>query len=396
MALPFKNILIFEDELARSRRFLPLTYTRCLAELRSGCMTGLERTRIAAPDTRIYLHAVERLKPLIKKRYGLHINEIPVGQTLLINARGSFHFDGSDSTDIVDELPSEIAKNILAGEPVGVPRYTSDSRIMALWDIAHQNSDLIVRDIALLHSRGFLERVDPDSLQFAATRNPSQLFVHPSAKIDFGVVFDCSAGPILIEESAHIMSHVTIVGPAVIGKGSIVKIGAKVYGGTTIGPVCKVGGEIESSIVQGYSNKQHDGYLGHSYLGEWVNLGAGTNTSDLKNDYSTVRMTIEDEEFDTKSLFTGLLMGDHSKSAINTRFNTGTAVGVSCNIFSADFPPKWVPSFSWVGSQGITMYRYEKAAEVAKTVMARRNMTLSVEEEKLLRTLFEEKGSIEV
>jgi UDP-N-acetylglucosamine diphosphorylase/glucosamine-1-phosphate N-acetyltransferase len=164
------------------------------------------------------------------------------------------------------------------------------------------------------------------------------------------------------------------------------------YGGTSIGPVSKVGGEIENSIVQGFSNKQHDGYLGHSYLGLWVNLGAGTNTSDLKNDYAPVRVTIEGEEYNTNSLFVGLFMGDHSKSAIGTQFNTGTAVGVSCNIFSGGFPPKWIPNFSWVGAKGVEPYRYEKAIEVAKTVMHRRDQELPAEAEAMLRNIFNKRN----
>ena len=183
------------------------------------------------------------------------------------------------------------------------------------------------------------------------------------------------------------MPNATIMGPAVIGKNSLIKAGSKIYGGTTIGPTCKVGGEVESSIILGFSNKQHDGYLGHSYLGEWVNLGADTNTSDLKNDYTSVKVTIESETFDTTSLFVGLLMGDHSKSAINTQFNTGTAVGISSNIFMSGFPPKWIPSFSWVGEDGLQLYRLDKAIEVAKTVAQRREVTLSAAEMALLEDL---------
>jgi UDP-N-acetylglucosamine diphosphorylase/glucosamine-1-phosphate N-acetyltransferase len=154
-----------------------------------------------------------------------------------------------------------------------------------------------------------------------------------------------------------------------------------------------MGGEVENSIVQGYSNKQHDGYLGHSFLGEWCNLGAGTNTSDLKNDYSPVRVTIEGEEFLTNSMFVGLLMGDHSKSAIGTQFNTGTAVGISSNIFgvSSDtgFPPKWIPSFSWGGAKEMTNYRFEKALAVARTVMGRRNIEMTEEEAELFQWIYQ-------
>jgi UDP-N-acetylglucosamine diphosphorylase / glucose-1-phosphate thymidylyltransferase / UDP-N-acetylgalactosamine diphosphorylase / glucosamine-1-phosphate N-acetyltransferase / galactosamine-1-phosphate N-acetyltransferase len=399
MSKPFHNILIYEDEIARSRSFLPLTYTRSVAELRSGLMTGIERVQIATnfvvPGIQIYLHAADHLKAVMRQRNNLPVNELPTGRTLLVNARSTFDFAGPDlvDADIVEEMPPELADCIRTGEPVSDARFTSNASISTLWNVIHRNVEAIERDITL---RSKDQRLDTHTIKFAAIDNPNQLFIHPSATIGYGVVFDCSEGPIIIEENVHIMHHATIVGPAVIGKKSLVKIGAKIYGGTTIGPVSKVGGEIENSIIQGYSNKQHDGYLGHSYLGEWVNLGAGTNTSDLKNDYSPVAVTIESQTFETESLFIGLLAGDHTKSAIGTQFNTGTAVGVSSNIFSAGFPPKWIPNFSWGGAQGIAIYRVEKAIEVARAVMARRNITMNPEDEKLMRILFQKRIAVEV
>ena len=249
MALPFKNILIFEDELARSRRFLPLTYTRSIGELRSGCLTGIERVRTVFPDARIYLHSAEYLKAVTIKRYGLPVNEIPQGGTLLVNARATFTFTGLEEQDIVDELPPEMATSIRTGEPVATSHSLS---ITAIWDIIHYNPTAIANDVAMIQSLGSLERIDADLLPFVATVNPKQLFIHPKAQISYGVVFDCSEGPIVIEAGARIMPQTTIVGPAVIGKHSLVKTGAKIYGGTTIGPVSKIGGEIENSIVQGY------------------------------------------------------------------------------------------------------------------------------------------------
>ncbi len=388
MALPFQSILIYEDDLARSRRFLPLTYTRCVAELRSGAMTGIERMKRLYPEAAIYLHCRKELVDVVRARYALPVNELPKGESLLVNARSAICADALGESYHRSELVPELAEALIAGEPfdpyIGPPNAFT---IRSIWELVHQNPLALVRDAKFLKSQT-KQLVDPASLRFIAIQNPDQLYLHPGAKIGAGVVLDCTDGPIMIEEGAHIMPHSTIIGPVFIGKDSIVKVGSKIYGGTTIGPVSKVGGEIENSIVQGYSNKQHDGYLGHSFLGEWVNLGAGTNTSDLKNDYSPVRVTVEGEVFDTGSLFVGLMMGDHSKSAIGTQFNTGTAVGVSCNIFGEGFPPKWIPSFSWGGANEMVTYRYEKAIAVAKAVVARRNVTMSNEEDAMMRELF--------
>jgi UDP-N-acetylglucosamine diphosphorylase/glucosamine-1-phosphate N-acetyltransferase len=386
VAPSFKNILIYEDAIARSRKFLPLTYTHSVAELRSGAFTGIERIQASFPDAHLYLHARSELKNIIAARYALPVNEVPKGTTLLINAREALNCRPTTNWNVYDTLPPEVSKQLMSGEPIELQ---SNDAPQSLWDIIHSNSTTIQSDAELwskTHSK-----VERPSFPNCTIVNPENLFAHPTARIDSGVVLDCSEGPIIIEEGVRIMPNSTIIGPAFIGKNSLVKIGAKIYGGTSIGSVSKVSGEIENSIILGYSNKQHDGYLGHSYLGSWVNLGAGTNTSDLKNDYSPVRVTIEGEEFNTDSLFVGLLMGDHSKSAIGTQFNTGTAVGVSCNIFGEGFPPKWIPNFSWVIAKEVTQYRYEKAIEVAKAVMARRNVAISTEETQMLRALFDTK-----
>jgi UDP-N-acetylglucosamine diphosphorylase/glucosamine-1-phosphate N-acetyltransferase len=203
-----------------------------------------------------------------------------------------------------------------------------------------------------------------------------------------GVVLDAEGGPIYIGKKAKVFPNAVIEGPAFIGDGSMIKIGAKIYENTSIGEVCKVGGEVEGSIIHSYSNKQHDGFLGHAYLGMWVNLGADTNNSDLKNNYGSVRVMINGEEVNSGSMFVGLTMGDHSKAGINTMFNTGTVVGVSSNVFGAGFPPKYIPSFAWGGAEGIETYDIARALEVAQRVMGRRKMQLSGAEEKVLREVF--------
>jgi UDP-N-acetylglucosamine diphosphorylase/glucosamine-1-phosphate N-acetyltransferase len=394
MAQAFSNVLIYEDAVARSKRFLPLTYTRCVAELRSGAFTAIERVRAAFGEKKIYLHARPELADVIRERHGLPINEVPDGPMIILNAREALEFHLQNRWHEYDELPSDLAEQLKTGAPIEAPEPVRDDAPTALWDIIHANPATIRADVEgwSMSNRS----VERPAIPFVVAMNPENLLIHPEARIDAGTVFDCSAGEIIIDAGAHIMPHTTIIGPVYIGKNSIIKIGSKIYGGTTIGPVSKIGGEVENSIVQGYSNKQHDGYIGHTFLGEWVNLGAGTNTSDLKNDYSPVRVTIEDEEFDSGSLFVGLMMGDHSKSSIGTQFNTGTVAGVSCNIFDAGFPPKWIPSFSWGGANGLTAYRYEKAIQVARAVTQRRNITLSGHEEHLLRSLFAQRVRVSV
>ncbi|MFI5201144.1 MAG: putative sugar nucleotidyl transferase [Candidatus Kapaibacterium sp.] len=386
MAKSFTNVLIYEDALARSRKFLPLAYTRSVAELRSGAFTAVTRIQALFREAKVYLHARPELKDVITRRYGLGVNEVPTGSTLLINAREALAFNPNNHWHVYDELPPEISESLTAGEPIEPPEPVREDAPTSLWEMVHANAGAIMLDAELWPMIN--RSVERPSFANCAIVKPDNLLVHPEAQVDSGVVLDCSEGEIIIEEGAHIMPNATIIGPAFIGKNSIVKIGAKIYEGTSIGPVSKMGGEIENSIIQGYSNKQHDGYLGHSFLGEWVNLGAGTNTSDLKNDYSPVRVTIEDEEFETNSLFVGLMMGDHSKSAIGTQFNTGTVVGVSSNIFGVGFPPKWVPSFSWGGAKEMTTYRFEKAMDVARAVMARRNVSMSGEEAEMYRSIF--------
>ena len=184
------------------------------------------------------------------------------------------------------------------------------------------------------------------------------------------------------------MPNAVIEGPASIGDRTVVKVGAKIYHGTSIGRECKVGGEVEASIVQSYTNKQHDGFLGHSYLGSWVNIGADTNTSDLKNTYGSVKVQLELERIDTGMQFVGVMMGDHSKTGINVMFDSGTVVGVSCNVYGAGLPPKFVPGFSWGDGKSLSVYDLEKGLETARRVLLRRDITMTDAYERLYRHVF--------
>ena len=225
--------------------------------------------------------------------------------------------------------------------------------------------------------------------------NKEHIQLSKSANIAPNCVIDASQGAVIIDDNAKIMPQSTIIGPVYIGKNSIVKIGAKIYHDTVIGNWCKVGGEIENSVIQDYSNKQHEGFLGHSFLGEWVNLGADTNTSDLKNTYSNIKIRIERTEIETGRMFLGTLCGDHTKTGINTMFTTGTVTGI-CGILVREwFLPNFIPSFSWGGAKDSPIYKVERALETARIVMKRRNKELLPEEEKLIRNEYERVISME-
>ncbi|MEM9991000.1 MAG: putative sugar nucleotidyl transferase, partial [Bacteroidota bacterium] len=218
-----------------------------------------------------------------------------------------------------------------------------------------------------------------------------QIFVEEGAEVECAVI-NASTGPVYIGKNAKILEGAMLRGPIALCEHSVIKMGAKIYGASTFGPHTKVGGEVSNSVILGYSNKGHEGYLGNSILGEWCNLGADTNVSNLKNNYSTIkRWDYEAEDFiQTDLQFCGLVMGDHSKAGINTMFNTGTVVGVCANIYGGGFPPKFIPSFAWGGSGGFQTHDLEKAFQTAERVMARRNKEFTTEERLLLIKIAEE------
>lgn len=255
------------------------------------------------------------------------------------------------------------------------------------WDLVHANGEELVNDFHALE--GNKRPIAPAKCPGVHFVNKKAIRIANDAVIKPGVVLDAENGPIVIESGVKVLANAVIEGPVYIGAGSTIKAGAKIYGNTTIGPVCKVGGEVEGSIIHSHSNKQHDGFLGHSYVGMWCNLGADTNTSDLKNNYGTVQVYNSGGMIDTGRQFVGLTMGDHSKSSINTMFNTGTVVGVSSNVFGEGFPPKHVPSFSWGGSRGLTTYSLDKAIEVARLVMGRRSVVMTPADSALMERVFD-------
>ncbi len=219
---------------------------------------------------------------------------------------------------------------------------------------------------------------------------PENIFLEEGAKVECAFL-NAGSGFIYLDKDSEVMEGCMIRGSFSLGQHSSLKMGAKIYGATTIGPHCKVGGEVNNSVISGYSNKAHDGFLGNSVIGEWCNLGADSNNSNLKNNYSLVKIwSFEEEAYVNSGLqFCGLIMGDHSKCSINTMFNTGTVVGISANIFGNGFPQKYIPSFAWGGSEGFTTYRLEEATEVAQRVYERRSEKFDEVEQRIFSHLFD-------
>ncbi|QOJ13825.1 MAG: hypothetical protein HRU75_03835 [Planctomycetia bacterium] len=259
------------------------------------------------------------------------------------------------------------------------------------WQLALRNAEQIRRDFAAFYRAELSGRVRAGAHLVATER----IFVGADADIRPGAVLDAEAGPVIVERGALVQSNAVLEGPCFVGAGSIVRAGASIREGTTIGPVCKVGGEVEASILHGYANKQHDGFLGHSYVCPWVNLGADTVTSDLKNTYGTIRVFLNGVGVETGERFVGSIIGDHAKAGIGTILPTGCVVGVAANIFTPGSVPKFVPSFSWVTDAGVAPFRVDKAIEIARTVMARRRVELSALEAERLARVCEDARRVE-
>lgn len=400
-----RTICIFEDE--AHRRLLPLVYTRPVYELVSGLTSLREKILRHYPGCTYSFQCRGYLAEILRREHtNVPVNQFPEGECLFINGRvladarlaETIPLDGQETLylqgdALIAARVNEPRRELDLSVPLGpgsfpdVKHVDVEANIIDYpWDLVERNRRQIERDFTSIVGCGSIAGKLYDHVDVV---EECGVYVGEGATIKPGTVLDAEGGPVYVGDGATIHPNVTIEGPAVIGRRVQVRAGARISAGTTVGPVCKIGGEVDQSVVLGYSNKQHDGYLGHSYIGSWVNLGAGSTNSDLKNNYRTVRICVSGDVIDTGSLFVGLIMGDHSKSGINTMFNTGTVVGVCCNIFGADFPPKFVPSFSWGGSEGLTEHDVEKAIETAQAVMARRDRELTPAGEKVLRHVFE-------
>jgi len=405
------RICIFEDN--RYTNFLPLAYFRPVYELRCGAFSLREKLAMALPGTKQILHVRSELAGYLSEEFTkLHINNLPDDDIWFINGRiladenlAKFIkqktgeqkvFLGGDDVGAVFIKKDSISdfKKKLIDSPIDKSIFkvlTAENFPFALinytWELVHRTTSEIEKDFNRLKTA---KRISGKLYPGVHLINKRNIIIGNGSIIKSGAVIDAENGPVIIGKNVTIMPNAVVEGPVFIGDNSIIKIGAKIYHGTSIGEYCKVGGEVEASIIQAYSNKQHEGFLGHSYLGSWVNLGADTNTSDLKNNYSTIRVRVNGQMIDSGSQFVGLTIGDHSKSGINVMFDTGTVVGVSCNIYGAGLPPKYMPSFAWGGEKEFTVYDLEKSIDTMKHVMIRRNMKMSESYEKLVRKVFKD------
>ena len=297
------------------------------------------------------------------------------------------HALGQDA--VAEKLPIALTALI---EKHGITQVDmSEARLLSfIWQLIERNPAVIEDDFKKLPFRGQSE----ESVIFPGVQmiNDENILIGEGAVIKSGTVLDASEGPIAIDDGAVVMSNAVIIGPASIGANSIVKAGAKILEGTSIGEVCKIGGEVDSTIFGNYTNKQHDGFIGHSYLGEWINIGAASNNSDLKNNYSYVRMWCAGSIKDTGRQFLGTIIGDHTKTGINTLFNTGTVIGFNCNVYSSEMPPSFVPSFSWGHGVEITEYELTKAMQTAETVLERRKVKFNAPHQELFKKIHELSG----
>jgi len=298
-------------------------------------------------------------------------------------AREDEHAIGHDHFE--ETLPVEIEQLI---EKHKLRRIAVDDAYLLSfpWQLIEFNADVIADDFARMPVRGLSD----GALVYDGAHivGPDHIVLGEKCVVRAGAVLDATDGPIVIADRAVIMPNAVLIGPCYVGSATVVNPGARVLSGASIGAVCKVGGEISETIIAAYSNKQHDGFLGNSYVGEWVNIGAATNNSDLKNNYSPVRMWCAGAERDTGRQFLGLLMGDHSKTGINVPFNTGSVVGFNSNVFSSEMPPKFVPSFSWGHGEEMIRYQLDRALATAAVVMERRNVKFTRAHRALFQAIF--------
>ena len=382
------NYILFDGP--HRTALLPFTFTRPVADIRVGILTIREKweKHLGSTTTSITEDYLSEKWPMVEMENNIMINASYLPNDILVAMIKNLEHNQAIFQE--DEVVAFYAKE---GEEVDfdsfeVIEFSNDCiKIENTWDIFQKNEVAIREDFELLTEDRFSQPI-PKSVNVIA---PENIFIEEGAKLEF-VTLNASTGPIYIGKNAEIMEGSVIRGPFALCESGRVKLATKVYGATTVGPHSVIGGEVNNSVLFGYSNKGHDGFLGNAVLGEWCNIGADSNNSNLKNNYEEVKLwSYETENFAKTGLqFCGLMMGDHSKCGINTMFNTGTVVGVSTNIFGAGFPRNFVPSFSWGGASGFTTYLTKKAFETAKIVMARRNVEFSEEDAKILEHVFEE------
>ena len=433
MSIKKNTIVIFED--SKHTNLKPLSLTRPVHFLKSGIFSIREKiNNLFGKNRTIYLHQREiftnenflDLKENERVFYPIRFDE---EKNQLDNKNNTKLNDGfviingrvlpnKELVKVVENLEKgktfkvfvDDSKNVIAAY---LPNTESFNRIIDLyfspevksveflakvkvinypWDLVNNISSEIEKDklfktnnLSLIGNKELFDSFSELNITVVNTEN---IFIDSSAKIKAGVIIDATDGAVIIDKNVTIMHNSVIIGPCYIGENSTIKIGAKIYENCSIGETCKIGGEVEDTIIHSFSNKQHDGFLGHAYICEWCNFGADTNNSDLKNNYSNVLVEIDSVLIDSGSQFVGLFMGDHSKTGINTMFNTGTVVGTCCNVYGEGFPPRNIPNFHWGGKEKLVKYPFRRIMETNTKVKARRNEIVSETEKKNLKSLY--------
>lgn len=382
------NYILFDGDVRGA--LLPFTFTRPVADIRIGILTIREKWEnyLGYTTTTVTEEYLSQKFPMVEVEHNIMINaaylpnEIVTEMIVSLEPMQAVIYEGDIVAFYVQDTQEEVDFDnyeILVCE-------TELIKIAHTWDIFQKNDEALRVDFELLTK-------DKVSVPIPKSNNviaPENIFIEEGAKLEY-VTLNASTGPIYIGKDAEIMEGSVIRGPFALCEHAQVKLGTKIYGATTVGPHSRVGGEVNNSVIFGYSNKGHDGFLGNSVLGEWCNLGADTNNSNLKNNYAPVKLwNYELNEYENTGLqFCGLMMGDHSKSGINTMFNTGTVVGVSCSIFGGGFPNTFLPNFTWGGIESLEIYKVDKAIETMKIVMSRRKVDLTPDDEEIIRYLAE-------
>lgn len=381
------KLVIFEDQLTDQLK--PFSINHAVFEIKTGLFSNLERFENYFLDYEIYLVVRDSIREVVQHRYPQYsVNPEKIPLAKCINAKivwdnnyidffsqeSMFFFKNKSSLSL-----SDFKKKINSFESNKIPN-DSINHINFLWDSIYLFNTKISQDFLSIQNNSI------ESIENVSFINPDSVIINKNAKIKSGVVIDASNGPVCISSNTVIDIGSLIQGPVFIDKGSYISPGSKIRGGTLIGPDCKIGGEVTNSIFHGKSNKVHDGFIGHSYIGEWVNIGAGTNNSNLKNNYSNVKFDLGKKIIDSERIFLGTMIGDFSRIAISTSLNTGTFIGIGSNVFNHDFNKKFINSFSWGNSEKVD---FNKFIETCKRMLKRRDIKMHDSEKNLLKYLYQ-------
>lgn len=383
------NYILFDGTVRNA--LLPLTFTRPVADIRIGILTIREKweKHLTTTTTTLTEEYLSGKYPMVEMDKNIMINASFLPNSILATMVLSLQENQAIfKDDNIIAFYTTTSQEEVNFDNYEIIEFEDECiSISNTWDIFQKNDIAIREDFELITQERYSQSI-PKSVNVIC---PESIFIEEGAKLEF-VTLNATSGPIYIGKNSEIMEGSIIRGPFALCEEAQVKLGAKIYGATTVGPQCRVGGEVANSVLFGYSSKGHDGFLGNSVLGEWCNIGADSNNSNLKNNYEEVKLwSYETETFIKTGLqFCGLIMADHSKCGINTMFNTGTVVGVSANIFGSGFPRNFIPSFSWGGASGFTTYITSKAFTTAKIAMSRRNIDFSEEDVAILEHVFEE------